>query len=74
MTRQIYCCAHDAYTPIYYRSFGCRTRDLGLCQVAGTHGILHCYAQDERTVRLGAFECEGGSSDVCLATAASDEE
>ena len=33
-----------------------------------------CYAQDERMVRLGAFECEGGSSDVCLATAASDEE
>ena len=33
-----------------------------------------CYAQDERTVRLGVFECEGGSSAVCLATAASDEE
>ena len=28
-----------------------------------------CYAQDERTVRLGAFECEGGSSGACLATA-----
>ena len=35
---------------------------------------LHCYAQDERMVRLGAFECEGGSSDVCLATAALDGE
>ena len=35
---------------------------------------IKCYAQDERKVRLGTFECEGGSSDVCLATAASDEE
>ena len=30
-----------------------------------------CYAQDERTVRLGAFECEGGCSGASLATAVS---
>ena len=28
-----------------------------------------CYAQDECTVRLGAVECEGGSSVTYLATA-----
>ena len=32
---------------------------------------LKCYAQGEHTVRLGAFECEGGSSDAYLATAVS---
>ena len=32
-----------------------------------------CYAQDERMVRLGAFECEGGSSGVYLATAVSGD-
>ena len=34
---------------------------------------VSCYAQDERMVRLGAFECEGGSSDAYLATAVSGE-
>ena len=29
---------------------------------------VECYAQDERTVKLGAFECEGGSSVTYLAT------
>ena len=28
-----------------------------------------CYAQGKRTVRLGAFKCEGGSSGASLATA-----
>ena len=32
-----------------------------------------CYAQDEHMVQLGAFECEGGSSDAYLATAVSGE-
>ena len=35
--------------------------------------VYYCYAQGERTVRLGAFECEGGSSDTCLATAVSGD-
>ena len=38
--------------------------------------VLHivCYAQGERTVRLGAFKCKGGSSDAYLATAVSGKE
>ena len=32
-----------------------------------------CYAQDERMDRLGAFECEGGSSGVYLTTAVSGD-
>ena len=38
-----------------------------------SEGEATCYAQGERMVRLGAFECEGGSSDAYLATAVSGE-
>ena len=53
---------------------GHMTMGSGSCTLATIIGMLICYAQDERTVRLGAFECDGGSDSVCLATAASGEE
>ena len=35
---------------------------------------LNCYAQNGHKVQLGSFECEGGSFDTYLATAALDIE
>ena len=51
----------------------CATDQQVCVSLSELHGQAICYAQDERMVRLGAFECEGGSSDAYLATAVSGE-